>query len=61
MYDLESSSGVANLFGSYIARGDLESLLQFEEAFENLSLKDIVEVAQKYFASENATILTLTK
>lgn len=61
LYDLESSSGVANLFGSYIARGDLESLLQFEEAFENLSLKDIVEVAQKYFASENATILTLTK
>ncbi|MBX7490488.1 M16 family metallopeptidase [Helicobacter turcicus] len=61
LYELESSSGVANLFGSYIARGDLESLLHFEEAFENLSLKDVVEVAQKYFTSNNATILTLTK
>ncbi|MCI5969283.1 M16 family metallopeptidase [Helicobacter sp.] len=61
LYDLESSTGVANLFGSYLARGDLESLLHFEEAFENLSLKDVIAVAQKYFTSENATILTLTK
>ncbi|TLD84456.1 insulinase family protein [Helicobacter sp. MIT 11-5569] len=61
LYELESSSGVANLFGSYIARGDLESLLHFEEAFENLSLQDVIEVAQKYFTPKNATILTLTK
>lgn len=61
LYDLQSSSSVASLFGSYIARGDLESLLHFEENFENLSLKDIIEVAQKYFTPQNATILTLTK
>ena len=61
LYDLESSSGVANLFGSYIARGDLESLLHFEGAFEKLSLKDVIEVAQKYFIQDNATLLTLTK
>lgn len=61
LQELESSSSVANLFGSYIARGDLENLLNFEEAFENLSLKDVIAVAQKYFTLENATILTLTK
>ena len=61
LYELESSSGVANLFGSYLVRNDLNSLLNFEQDFENLSLEDIVAVAQKYFVSQNATILTLTK
>ncbi len=61
LYELESSSGVANLFGSYLVRGDLESLLHFEQDFDNLSLEDIVAVAQKYFVPSNATILTLTK
>ncbi|WP_026944271.1 M16 family metallopeptidase [Helicobacter rodentium] len=61
LYELESSSGVANLFGSYLVRNDLKSLLNFEQDFENLSLEDIVAVAQKYFVSQNATILTLTK
>lgn len=61
LYELESSSGVANLFGSYLVRNDLESLLKFEQDFENLKLEDIVKVAQKYFVPQNATILTLTK
>ena len=52
---------MANLFGSYIARGDLDNLLHFEEAFESLTLKDVVEVAQKYFTQNNVTVLTLTK
>ncbi|MDE5926506.1 MAG: insulinase family protein [Helicobacter sp.] len=61
LYELESSSGVASLFGSYIVRNDLESLLHFEQDFDNLSLEEIVAVAQKYFVRSNATILTLTK
>ncbi|WP_104721293.1 M16 family metallopeptidase [Helicobacter mesocricetorum] len=58
---LQSSSFVANLFGSYIARGDLQSLLDFEENFENLKLEDIVEVAKKYLISSNLSIATLEK
>lgn len=61
LYELESSSGVASLFGSYIVRNDLESLLHFEQDFDSLSLEEIVAVAQKYFVRSNATILTLTK
>lgn len=61
LYELESSSGVANLFGSYLARNNLESLLHFEQDFDNLRLEDIVRVAQKYFVHQNAVILTLTK
>ncbi|TLD85701.1 pitrilysin family protein [Helicobacter sp. MIT 05-5294] len=61
LYELESSSGVASLFGSYIVRDDLDALLHFEQDFDNLSLEDIVAVAQKYFVAQNATILTLSK
>ncbi|WP_371258548.1 M16 family metallopeptidase [Helicobacter pullorum] len=61
LYELESSSGVANLFGSYIARGDLQTLLDFEKNFESLSLEDIIRVAKEYFRLENATIMTLQK
>ena len=61
LYELESSSGVANLFGSYIARGDLQTLLDFEKNFEALSLEDIIRVANEYFILNNATIMTLQK
>ena len=61
LYELESSSGVANLFGSYIARGDLQTLLDFEKNFEALKIQDIIEVANKYFNLNNATIATLQK
>ncbi|MDE6958613.1 MAG: insulinase family protein, partial [Helicobacter apodemus] len=58
---LQSSSSVANLFGSYIARGDLQALLEFEENFESLKLGDIVEVAKKYFVPSNLSVATLEK
>lgn len=61
LYELESSSGVANLFGSYIARGDLQTLLDFEKNFEALSLEDIIRVVNEYFILNNATIMTLQK
>ncbi|MDY3113114.1 MAG: insulinase family protein, partial [Helicobacter sp.] len=61
LYELESSSSVASLYGSYLARGDLNSLLTFEENFEKLSTKDIIEVAKKYFIKENLTIVTMQR
>lgn len=61
LYELESSSSVASLYGSYLARDDLNSLLTFEENFEKLSTKDIIEVAKKYFIKENLTIVTMQR
>ena len=61
LYSLESSTSVANLFGSYLARGDLETLLEFEKNFEALTLEDIIEVAKKYFVSSTLSVVTLQK
>ena len=52
---------MANLFGSYIARGDLQTLLDFEKNFEALKIQGIIEVANKYVNLNNATIATLQK
>ena len=61
LYSLESSSSVASLFGSYLAKGDLQALLDFEKNFDNLTLEDIIQVAQKTFQLETATLVTLQK
>ena len=61
LYGLESSSSVANLFGSYVARGNLQTLLDFEENFEKLELKDVIDVANRIFVQKNATVVTLQK
>lgn len=61
LYGLESSSSVASLFGSYLARGSLQTLLDFEENFEKLELKDVIEVANRIFVSKNSTLVTLQK
>lgn len=58
---LESSASTANLFGSYLVRGDLNSLLDFESRFEKLALADIVNVANKIFNMDKATIISLKK
>lgn len=59
IFSLESSTSVANLYGSYLIRGNMEPLLSYEEAIENLTLDDIIEVAKKYLNNENSTIVIL--
>lgn len=61
IYSLEDSSSVADLFGSYFARGDIKPLLNYEKDFDALSIKDIVEVANKYFIDSASTTVVLTK
>ncbi|MGP1579726.1 MAG: M16 family metallopeptidase [Wolinella sp.] len=58
---LESSSAVANLFGSYLARGNLAPLLEFEEKFSTLTREKIIEVANRYFDERSSTTLILRK
>ncbi len=58
---LESSSSVASLFGSYLARGDIKPLLDYEKNIDKLSLDTIKNVANRYFVAKNRTILILKK
>ena len=55
VFSLENSSNVADLFGSYFARGDIEPLLHYEENIDKLTAKDIQEAAKKYFTKDNST------
>ena len=57
----ERSSSVASLFGSFLVRGNLNPLLEYEERFAKLSAKDIQEVAKKYFNQDTLSVGILKK
>jgi predicted Zn-dependent peptidase len=61
IFSLESSTSVANLYGSYLVRGDIGLLFDYEEAIEKLTKKDIIEVSKKYLNSNNSTTIILKK
>ncbi len=61
IFSLESSSSVANLFGSYFVRGNIEPLLSYEEDINKLTLEDISEVVKKYLKKDNSTTVILRK
>ena len=61
IYSLESSTSVANLFGSYLVRGDLTPLLTYEQEIEKITPQRVKEVAQKYFNFNKSTTLILKK
>jgi predicted Zn-dependent peptidase len=61
IYQMENSRNVASIFGSYLARGDITPLLEYEKRFKKLTPKMIQEVAKKYFTKDNQTILILKK
>ena len=59
IYGLEDASSVADLFGSYFARGDIQPLLRYEEAFEKLSIQDLIDVARKYLILDQSSTVIL--
>lgn len=61
IYGFESSTETANIFGSYLAKGDLQPLFEFEEKVKNISTKDIIDVANKYFQRNSCTIVVYKK
>ena len=61
IFSLESSSSVANLFGGYLARGDLAPLENYEDAINTLKAEDIQKCAQKYFDFSQSTTIILRK
>lgn len=61
IYSLESSTSVANLYGSYLVRGDLTPLLTYEDDVKNVTAQKVQEVAKKYFDFKKSTTVILKK
>jgi len=61
IYSLESSSGLANLFGSFLAKGDIAPLLEYEEHINKLSKEELVKAANTYFIPKYSTTVILRK
>ena len=61
IYSLESSSSVASLYGDYYVKGNIKPLLEYEEKLDKITLKDISNIAKKYFDHEFSTTVILKK
>ena len=61
IYSLESSSSLAELYGDYYAKGNIQPLLEYEEKLDKITLKDISDVAKKYFNHDHSTTVILKK
>jgi predicted Zn-dependent peptidase len=61
IYSLESSTSVANLYGSYLVRGDISPLMSYEEDVEKITAKKVQEIAKKYFNFDKSTTMILKK
>lgn len=61
IYSLESSTSVADLFGGYFVRGDLQPLLEYEQNLEALTTQEIKRVANEYFNFDHSTTVILKK
>lgn len=61
IYSLESSTSVANLYGSYLVRGDISPLLTYEEDVKKVTAKSVQEAAKKYFNFDKSTTVILKK
>ena len=61
IHSLESSTSVANLFGSYLVREDIKPLLSYEEDVKKVTAKKVQKIAQKYFNFDKSTTVILKK
>ena len=61
IYSLEDSASVNSLFGSYLVRGNLKPLLEYEENLAKITPEMVTKVANKYFNNDLSTTLILKK
>ncbi|AQW85848.1 Zn-dependent peptidase, M16 family [Campylobacter pinnipediorum subsp. caledonicus] len=61
VYSFDSASKVANLYGSYLAKGDIKPLYKLEEGIETIDKEMLKEAAKKYFIAKNSTTVILKK
>lgn len=59
IYSLERSSSLNDLFGSYLVRGNLKPLLEYEDKLDKITTKDITTIANKYFDNNISTTIIL--
>lgn len=59
IHSLESSTSVANLYGSYLVRGDISPLLSYEDDVKKVTAKKVQKAAQKYFNFDKSTTIIL--
>lgn len=61
IFSLESATSVANLYGSYLVRGDITPLINYEANINKLTIQRVQEVANKYFNFDKSTTVILKK
>ncbi|TEY01565.1 pitrilysin family protein [Campylobacter sp. US33a] len=61
IFSLDTASAVSNTYGSYLAKGDLRPLLEYEDRVQKLQMQDLVKCAKKYFTKQNSTTVILRK
>ncbi|MBP1681758.1 MAG: putative zinc protease [Proteobacteria bacterium] len=61
IHNLESSSELATLFGSYYAKGDITPLVNYEEGINALKKEDIIKAVNKYLVQQSSTTVILRK
>lgn len=61
IHNLESSSELATLFGSYYIKGDITPLLSYEDRINALKKEDIVKVVNTYLVPQSSTTVILRK
>ncbi|WP_294874905.1 MULTISPECIES: pitrilysin family protein [unclassified Sulfurospirillum] len=61
IHNLESSSELATLFGSYYAKGDISPLLTYEESINTLKKEDIIKAVNTYLVPQSSTTVILRK
>ncbi|VAY88378.1 Putative zinc protease [hydrothermal vent metagenome] len=59
IFSLESSTSVASLYGSYLIKGNIKPLMNYEKNIDNLTVKDIVKVSKKYLIEDTSTTVIL--
>ncbi len=48
---------MSSLFGTYLAKGDLTPLLEYEDNLDKITLKDIQDIAKRYFDNSKSTTI----
>ncbi len=61
IFSLNTASAVSSTYGSYLARGDLKPLLNYEKDIQSLETKDLINCANRYFVEDSSTTIILRK
>lgn len=61
IFSLNTASSVSNIYGSYLARGDLKPLLNYELNIDKIIKEDLINCAKKYFVQDKSTTIILRR